>query len=713
MSTAVAEMKTPEREPTTVARDNWYRFNEADTSGHRDFVKRAKRNNNFYAGEQWDKADKARLDREGRPALTLNMILSTVNAMIGEQLDRKVEAVFRAGEGGTEEVAFALNKITRAILSKTMFDDVEEMVFADGLITGRGFFDIRMDFTKNMQGEVSISSDDPIDIIIDAQAKEMDPSTWSEVFVSRWMTPSEIGEEYGWDKAAQLEAVASMGRQQSNDNFDYFDQTYGKESTYRGSDGERGKLRRIRVIERQHFEVTEQYCFVDLRTGAIRPLPFGADVDEAKTQAKEYGVGLHKRKGRRVRITTSADDVLLYDDWSIYRSFTVIPFFPYFRRGNPFGPVDNLIDPQNLLNKTSSQELHIVNTTANSGWIIQEDSLVDMDAEDLEERGAETGLVLQYKRGYEKPDKITSNSIPTGIDRISQKAAAMVREISAVNSSMLGTSRADQSGRAQEAATARGQVQVSVVLNNLKRCRVLAVRKILELIQDFYTETRYFTVVGDMISSPDQNEQVAINELNRDGSILNDVSVGEYDIEMGFRPAGGSLSDKEFEEALRLRELNVAIPDHVIVQYSNLTKRQELAEFLKQSQGFGEPSEEQQALEQMQMEHQIRMLEKQLADIDAKIEVQLATAAEKMAKARTMDDFNLATSELNKLKHDREMKQLDISQRIALSARSHQNQNAMNAQRITSQVAMKSMDMAYRHSGSKTEKDITPKKKEK
>ena len=70
-------------------------------------------------------------------------------------------------------------------------------------------------------------------------------------------------------------------------------------------------------------------------------------------------------------MTVTADDVVLDDDWSIYRSFTIVPFFPYFRRGNPFGPVDNLIDPQNLLNKTSSQELHIVNTTANSGWVIQ------------------------------------------------------------------------------------------------------------------------------------------------------------------------------------------------------------------------------------------------------------------------------------------------------------------------------------------------------
>ena len=134
-----------------------------------------------------------------------------------------------------------------------------------------------------------------------------------------------------------------------------------------------------------------------------------------------------------------------------------------------------------------------------------------MDAEDLEERGAETGLVLQYKRGYENRQD-SANQIPTGIDRISQKAASTIREISAVNSSMLGTSRADQSGRAQEAAISRGQIQVSVVVGNLKRARRSVGRKILELVQDFYTETRYFNNTGSSImQGEERTEQVGIN----------------------------------------------------------------------------------------------------------------------------------------------------------------------------------------------------------
>lgn len=217
------------KDPKLIARDNQNRFNEANSAKHRSFIHRAVRNNNYYAGEQWDKEDKARLDREGRPALTLNMILSTVNAIIGEQLERKVEVVYRPRDYGDESTAFALNAITRTILSATDFDDVEEDVFADGLITGRGYFDVRMSFEKNLQGEVTITSEDPIDIIPDGEAKSADPSTWNECYVSRWLTVDEIGVEYGWDKVESIETLVDANSYSSDDNFEYYDQTFGGE----------------------------------------------------------------------------------------------------------------------------------------------------------------------------------------------------------------------------------------------------------------------------------------------------------------------------------------------------------------------------------------------------------------------------------------------------------------------------------------------------
>ena len=55
-------------------------------------------------------------------------------------------------------------------------------------------------------------------------------------------------------------------------------------------------------------------------------------------------------------------------------------------------------------------------------------------------------LLLEYARGTNPPSKIQANTIPTGLDRISQKAAANIQAISGINESMLGTDSAEVSG---------------------------------------------------------------------------------------------------------------------------------------------------------------------------------------------------------------------------------------------------------------------------
>ena len=134
-------------------------------------------------------------------------------------------------------------------------------------------------------------------------------------------------------------------------------------------------------------------------TGDMRQVPGNWGERKKKKFADEYGLDIITTLDRKVRWTVTADKVVLFDDWSPYECFTIVPYFPYWRRGRPFGMVRNLISPQEQLNKISSQELHIVNTTANSGWIVETGSLNGMTADDLEEHGAETGLVLEYNRG--------------------------------------------------------------------------------------------------------------------------------------------------------------------------------------------------------------------------------------------------------------------------------------------------------------------------
>jgi len=683
-------------EEDVISRTQWDRYTRARDNGHVEYVDLAKKCDAFYQGEQWDAEDVAMLDAEGRPALTINTILPTINTIMGEQSARRADVKFKPRRAGSQEVADVLTKVLMQIADNNKLDWIEQQVFSDGLIMdGRGYFDVRMDFTDHLDGEVRIKAVDPLDILIDPDAKDYDPKTWNEFFYTRWMTLDDIETMYGKKQAARLQFIAENGNSFGRDSVEYSETRYGDiddvddylGTTVPGEDEYR-TVKSLRVIERQHRKVTRVDCYVDPATGDQRDVPSNWSDAKAKKFAKEYGLSIITKTKRKVRWTVTCDRVVLHDDWSPYEDFTIVPFFSYFRRGRPFGVVRNLLSPQEQLNKIASQELHIVNTTANSGWMVESGSLTNMRAEDLEEHGAETGLVLEYNRGSQPPSKIQPNQIPTGLDRISLKAQANIKSISGINDSMLGTDSAEVSGVAIQAKQNRGAIMIQVPLDNLRKTRHYLAEKILNLIQRFYTEERLIQITNeDDPMKP--REEVVINEMTPAGEIINDLTVGEYDVIIGTAPARDSFDEMQFAEALSLRQAGVAIPDDAIIEYSHLSRNGELAKRIRQMTGV-DMSEQQMQAAQMQQQAQMMQLELTIQKMQAEVQKLQSEAAVNMSKAQEMTqiDPQLRVAELQQ-QMDIKMRELELRRELAsLTNNTRQQQSQTTAAAKLATTAM-------------------------
>ena len=624
-----------------ITRTQWARYERARDNGHLDYVDMALRCDEYYQGDQWDPDDAAMLEAEGRPALTINTILPTVNTILGEQSSRRADIKFKPRRGGTEDVAHTLNKLYMQIADNNKLDWVEQQVFSDGLIMdGRGYFDVRMDFSDHTEGEIRITAKDPLDILIDPDAKDADPKTWNEVFETKWMTLDEIEELYGDKCAERLLFVAENGMSFGPDSVEYQETRFGETENnddHFGAgvpgDDEYRNVKSLRVVERQHKKICRADFFVDKMTGDQRECPPQWNDRKKKKFAKEYDMELISKVIRKVRWTVTCDQVVLHDDWSPYNDFTIVPFFCYFRRGNPFGVVRNLLSPQEQLNKIASQELHIVNTTANSGWMVESGSLVGMTADDLEEHGAETGLVLEYARGTTPPQKIGANQIPTGLDRIAQKAQANIQAISGINESMLGTDSAEVSGVAIQAKQNRGAVMIQVPLDNLAKARQYLAEKVLNLIQTFYTEERIIQVTDE--TDPMQpREEVMLNVETPEGQIINNLTIGEYDVIVSTAPARDSFDETQFAEALSLRQAGVAIPDDAIITYSHLQKKEELAKRIRVMTGQEPPSPEQAEAMAAQQQLQMQNLQLETMKLEAEVKKLQSDAAVNFSKVQ-------------------------------------------------------------------------------
>tara|TARA_B100000508_G_scaffold20837_1_gene14208 strand:+ start:877 stop:3060 length:2184 start_codon:yes stop_codon:yes gene_type:complete len=695
---------TPEEEDV-ISSTQWDRYTRARDNGHVDYVDLAKKCDAYYQGEQWDSSDIAALDAEGRPALTINTILPTINTVLGEQVNRRADIRFKPRRGAEQETADTLTKLFSQIADNNKLDWVEQQVFTDGLIMdGRGYFDVRIDFSDNMQGEVRITAKDPLDIILDPDAKEYDSTTWNEVFETKWMTLDEIEELYGKEQADKLLFIAENGQTYGRDSVEYYETRYGDTddtddyigTSTTGYGDEYRSVKALRVIERQYKKLHRIDCFVDKQNGDMRPVPENWSAAKTKKFAKQYDLDLYSKMKKRVRWTVTCDKVVLFDDWSPYDEFTIVPYFAYFRRGRPFGMVRNLLSPQEQLNKVASQELHIVNTTANSGWLVESGSLTSMQVEDLEEHGAETGLVLEYNRGSTPPGKIQPNQIPTGLDRISLKAANNIKEISGINDSMLGTDSAEVSGVAIQAKQNRGIVMIQVPLDNLKKTRLYLAEKVLNIIQQYYTEERVIMIAnGEASDEMEQNEMMVINQQVGD-QIINDITIGEYDVVVNTTPARDSFDEVQFAEALNLRQVGVAIPDDAIVQYSNLNDKTELARRIRTLTGQEPPSPEQQQLLQIQQQFQFQQLQLEIAKLEAEVQKLQSEAQVNLAKAQDVSSVQ-PQLQLAEAQAKLEMKQRELDLRRELSALTNSTRQSQAETQAASKIAATAMSNAAKN----------------
>ena len=650
-----------EAEELTLAKSQFDAYTRARDNGHEEYIHMAKKCDAYYRGEQWDDFDMQMLDDQGRPALTINTILPTINAVLAEQSSKKADIQFKPRGGGEQDVADILTQVYAYIADNNKLDWVEQQVFSDGLIQDRGYFDVRVDFEEHVQGEIKIEAKDPLDILIDPDAKHYDPRTWNEIFETKWMSIDEIEETYGQEKADKLRMLAETGTTLGADSMEYEEERYGDTEQdgygqqYPGDPENARMLRSIRVIERQYYKLDDCMYYVDPVSGDKRKVPNAWGKKKREKFADEFGLDIITKKMRRVRWTVTADTVVLFDDFSPYDHFTIVPYFPYFRRGKPFGMVRNLLSPQEQLNKISSQELHIVNTTANSGWIVESGSLSGMTADDLEEHGAETGLVLEYNRGSTPPGKIPPNQIPTGLDRISQKAAQNIKQIIGITEAMLGMDSPEVSGVAIQAKQNRGSMLLQVPLDNLAKTRQYLAEKILHMVQSYYTEERIIQITDE--SDPYKPRQkLRVNEMTPEGEIINDLTLGEYDVIVGTAPARDNFDEMQFAEAIELRGVGVPIPNDMIVEYSHLSRKADIAERIRQMEGTAPPSEEQVQLQQFQMESQIRSTQLEIAKLEAEV-TNLQTSAElNMAKAQNAQmDPQLKVAELqSKIQSKRE-----------------------------------------------------------
>lgn len=575
------------------AEGNYRRYQYGRSRGHLDFIRKARRNNNFYLGDglQWTLEDKAVIEPE-RKAVEQNEIMPMVNTAVGYQIANRMDiAVHPRGHGADEESATTMGKVIKQVADNNQLHWRETEVFSDGLITSRGYFDVRMSFASSMHGEVKVDSIPSDDVIPDPDANAYDPEDWSDVIITRWYTADEIEQLFGKKARKQVETTdqsqnldEESGELERRSQFGY--NAVG--TTFNDYVFDAVDSRRYRIIDRQ-YRVFEQVLCAIYPTGDIRAIP-DATAEQRAAYLKS-GALLVKRMQRRVRWLVTTNDTVLFDNYSPYPWFTVVPYFPYFRRGETRGIVDNAISLQELLNKTLSQFLHIINLMANAGWFVEEDSIADRTPEQFEQDVSKNGVIIYYKKGSAAPTPIKPSPIPPAVTALLDMCIAGLRTVTGVNSALDGSGPENEmSGVAYQARQYAAQQKLAIPLDNLARTRYMLSQRILDLIQMFMDMHQILRItetdsLGNKRSVPLPINEPSENPETGEVDYLNDLTLGEYDLVISEQPMQITFENSQFEQVKSLvKDFGYPVPASFALRYSNLSDKKELADAVAAAQ---------------------------------------------------------------------------------------------------------------------------------
>lgn len=634
------------------AQENYDIFRFCYENGHDEWIRTASRCFDFYRGRQWEEADLAFLRAAGRPALTFNTIEALVRAMKGIQRAMRNDVRYIPIEDADAAAAKVRDQLWLHVQNQNHLDFVETEIWERGLVMGRAFYDIRMRYNDNLQGDIVVKPLRSQDVVLDPAIDSYDPDDWPQVFHTRWVSLNDI--EFMYGKAA----ADSLSYTDLPQWYMYEDQlmavTLSKNPYFRytGVPDPR-MIRAYRILDRQYREVKLKEVFIDTNSGETSEIPENWDRDRiANLLSKVPGISTIKRKMNTIRWRTTCENQVLHDEDSPYNHFTIVPFFPTFLDGLTMGPVESLLDPQMLFNKVTSQELQIINTTANSGYKLKRGSLTNMTIEELEKVGSRPGFVAELKEIADL-EKFQPNQVPQGHDRISFKADKIMRDLAGVPNQVRGYAREDVAGEAIEQNQAANDINWAAYLANLHRTKQMLAVRANDLFQTYYTEERMIQITSGSVYAP-QVSTVTINQMTPEGEIINDISRGKFTTVLVPAPSRATMSEGEFQQMLELKQLGVQIPDSVLIELSGAPNKAQILDQLG-----GDSSQQAQAQAQMEQElHQLQMQLMQAQVADANGRAQLAEARANKANAEASRDPDQAAMALEQ---QRSQTQRDIA----------------------------------------------------
>ena len=520
-----------------------------------EWLKEARDCYDLASGNQWSDEDKAVLEKAGRPAVTFNRIGPVLDSVAGSEISNRQQVQYIPRTPGASGVNDLLTGAAQWVRDNCDAEDEESDAFFDLLVCGLGAIENSLDYTDDAEGQLLYDRVDPLNTRYDPTAKKRNLTDRKWCQRDKWMTSEEIEEKW---PDAEIGGKDLAGVHQTDEEgktpHDATNAWLYKDGAV-GYDAKQGKFL---VIHHQWFSIENYYKALDPHTGQI------VELDEDKHELAKAAMGdslqsvAMKRKCYK-QAFVGGGSVLEKSKLPTQKGGFTLQFMTGKRDRNKntwYGLVRPMSDPQRWANKFFSQILHIVNSNAKGGLMI-EDGAVD-NIRKLEENWSKADSVIVFNQGAIAEDRIREKPIPAyplAPEKLMEFSVSSIRDTTGVNLELMGMADREQAGVLEAHRKQAGMIVLSSFFDSLRRYRKMNGRLVADFIQNYLSDGRLVKIVGQ-----DGTEQYI--------PLLRQEDVVEYDVVVDESPTSHNVKERVFGFLMQalpsLLKMGMSVPKELV-----------------------------------------------------------------------------------------------------------------------------------------------------
>jgi len=573
----------------------------------------------FYLGDQWSQAEKDYLYQQERQAYVINMTRRTIDMMAGYQIKHRLASVVLPVESSDRQTADQRSKYLMHVMSNNGGYETISKSFASALRSGIALTSVYKDYRDDpLDGDIKFAVDPYNSFLCDPYFSDLGWSDCSYVLKRKYIS------------LEQGQSLLPKYRKDIQDLYERGWETDGKFSwlPYQRQPGGQEMLAYDELYLQKWKEIDH---LVDKETAEV--FPFEIPKNRIKLFLQLYpNYEVLKRQKQYIERHVLVNNQPMQKDINPF-GLDEYPFTPTVATFCPESDnwelklqsaIRPIIDPQRSLNRNRSQRTDIIEKNINSGWMAEENSVINPDS--LFSSGQ--GNIIWQRKGSPMPQRIDPIQVPPSFFQEEASLQSDIMQISGLNDAAFGI---PDSGN--ESAALMNLRQSAAVTNmqgyfeNLRVSQKNISRKVLKM---------------SLSDSPAKIQRI-LGEPPADGFYEEDFY--KYDISIQEGVLTPEQKQLRFLQLIELQQLGVPITGKQLAEEAPIQGSFKLIEEIEQA----EQQQAQQAQEQQQIQNTLIQNQAQMSQAKAISDIALS----KERFTRSIANLGLEDERASKAVQDR------------------------------------------------------------